>query len=374
MTSATPPEVEVGSASWREGWTVGWTAGHAEGHAEGWTAGWTAGHAAGQTEAHNAQLQQISQLEEDNKLLQEELDKLKSVKQSSPETCVKRARADELLDSRGPTLPDESVRPLLCSLFASQAIKVRLINIPSEEGGDAPYKWHGIYEVLLPRNDEERNKSKWYIEKLYDLYLGFECHEDFLAEYPGGVPDNIIDVNNMDPDDYYEVPPMEQVITGMAAYERGATEDDWLEDASTYLHPANTDRKWLTYIASEEQTPRDVAAQVGCQLALLVKLNRERPCLSSLTFNSALEANTILLVPPADMPHVLSRQRISTVNCDVCLTDTGVSYHCNMCDWDICLNCKASMSAEQLTARQCTSREGEGEDGGDEDSRDEDSL
>ena len=172
MTSATPPEVEVGSASWREGWTVGsWTAGHAEGHAEGWTAGWTAGHAAGQTEAHNAQLQQISQLEEDNKLLQEELDKLKSVKQSSPETCVKRARADELLDSRGPTLPDESVRPLLCSLFASQAIKVRLINIPSEEGGDAPYKWHGIYEVLLPRNDEERNKSKWHIEKLYDLYL-----------------------------------------------------------------------------------------------------------------------------------------------------------------------------------------------------------
>lgn len=115
-----------------------------------------------------------------------------------------------------------------------------------------------------------------------------------------------------------------------------------------------------------------MAAKVGCQLALLVKLNRERPCLSSLTFNSALEANTILLVPPAEMPHVLSRQRISTVNCDVCLTDTGVSYHCNVCDWDICLNCKASMSAEQLTARQCTSREGEGEDSGDEDSRDED--
>jgi hypothetical protein len=155
---------------------------------------------------------------------------------------------------------------------------------------------------------------------------------------------------------------IEKAITGIAAYERGATEDGWLDDAAAYIHSANKDRKWLTYIASQEQTPREVATQAGCQLALLVKLNRERPCMSNLTFNSALEANTILLVPPADMPHVLSRQRISTVKCDVCLTDTGCSYHCNMCDWDICLSCKATMSAEQLEARQCATGEEEGEE------------
>jgi hypothetical protein len=55
--------------------------------AAGWpgcAAGWDAGWKAGWEEGSKAQLQRINQLVEEKELLQQELDKLKSVTQSSP--------------------------------------------------------------------------------------------------------------------------------------------------------------------------------------------------------------------------------------------------------------------------------------------------
>jgi len=77
------------------------------GRAAGWDAGWKAGWEAGWDEGSKAQLQRINQLVEEKELLQQELDKLKSVTQSSPQTCVKRARKDNQI----------TPRPLLCSLL-----------------------------------------------------------------------------------------------------------------------------------------------------------------------------------------------------------------------------------------------------------------
>jgi hypothetical protein len=307
--------------------------------ADSWHAGRAAGWDDGWNEGSKAQLQRINQLVKEKELLQQELDKLKSVTQSSPQTCVKRARI-------------VTPRPLLCSLLLAPEPQppVRMMLFQGDD-----HERPGIHEVL---NDvDEDTGGDWYKSDLEEDLQVTCLYIDAEGRWERG------DIDFID---------IERAITGMAAYERGATEDGWLDDAAAYIHSANKDHKWLTYIASKDQTPREVAAEAGCQLALLVKLNRERPCMSNLTFNSALEANTILLVPPADMPHVLSRQRISTVTCDVCLTDTGCSYHCNMCDWDICLNCKATMSAEQLVARQCTSGEEEGEEDSNEEEGEED--
>ena len=312
------------------------------GRAAGWDAGWKAGWEAGRDEGSKAQLQRINQLVKEKELLQQELDKLKSVTQSSPQTCVKRARKDNQI----------TPRPLLCSLLLApepQRVRLTLIDMITDDN-DIVGRSRGIYYVINHVDEGHVGHP--------DMSFKTGVEEEYeISCWPDARPDDNDKEEGIGIHHYEELIDIEKAITGIAAYERGATEDGWLDDAAAYK-----DRKWLTYIASQEQTPREVATQAGCQLALLVKLNRERPCMSNLTFNSALEANTILLVPPADMPHVLSRQRISTVTCDVCLTDTGCSYHCNMCDWDICLSCKATMSAEQLEARQCATGEEEGEE------------
>ena len=110
------------------------------GRAAGWDAGWKAGWEAGWDEGSKAQLQRINQLVEEKELLQQELDKLKSVTQSSPQTCVKRARKDNQI----------TPRPLLCSLLLApepQRVRLTLIDMITDDN-DIVGRSRGIYYVI----------------------------------------------------------------------------------------------------------------------------------------------------------------------------------------------------------------------------------
>ena len=108
--------------------------------------------------------------------------------------------------------------------------------------------------------------------------------------------------------------------------------------------------QWLTYIATENETPKQIADRTRREVSELIGANQGRFKKAKLTTNVKLKEATLLLLPL----HPLVRASDGVVStCDVCARRTKDTLHCNACDWDVCDECERNLTADELRRVQC---------------------
>jgi len=156
-----------------------------------------------------------------------------------------------------------------------------------------------------------------------------------------------------------EVLEREATVQAVAAYERQLTmpwalalsQASWACDVQ--VDPAVWKRgHWITCVAVDDQTPKAISERCQYDCTQLLKSNVDRFTKAKLTTNSRLKRNTILVLPS----HRIRRGEAAGLNihCNVCedpIERDG--YCCELCDWDVCSQCKAFLTVEELLTVQC---------------------
>ena len=156
-----------------------------------------------------------------------------------------------------------------------------------------------------------------------------------------------------------EILEREATVQAVAAYERQLTmpwalalsQASWACDVQ--VDPAVWKRgHWITCVAVDDQTPKAISERCQYDCTQLLKSNGDRFTKTKLTTNSRLKRNTILVLPS----HRIRRGDAAGLNihCNVCegpIERDG--YCCELCDWDVCSQCKSFLSIEDLLTVQC---------------------
>ena len=137
-----------------------------------------------------------------------------------------------------------------------------------------------------------------------------------------------------------------------------------------------TDGRWLTYIAQNNETLREIAQRCGVPLERteagwsvrdIVEANRvrverlarrgrdgkthRRPFANLKAGGkhpTRMQARTVLMLPWHNLVSDLVGDDEEPLRCEVCDQPTTRSHRCHLCDWDCCDLCRRALTPRQL--------------------------